>query len=189
MQVGIRSDFQNITSSCAAWELNMALFGVADIKGYSQAPSRFELSLKVIYRHSQILIVVSTLEVTTNGSLGWKSEFINSINISSFAINFFYLPRDVMKWSWACSVFVHRLCSIDQTLSVLSSLTEIRYFPFGCSRIPRTQLSCPFRVKRQELEKTSQNLIERSRDAEISKILGWSMLSAFDLAENIGYSF
>lgn len=90
------------------------------------------------------------------------------------------------NWGWACSTLVYRRCSSDHIRIVLSSLTETinkdnvcsaennavipKSFPFGCKRIPRTQLSWPYRVKRHVAAETSHTLIVRSLEPEIKTI-------------------
>ena len=71
--------------------------------------------------------------------------------------------------SSSTNLLAHRLCATSQTLRLLSSEAESRYFPPGCQLKLLTQLSWPVSVTKQTPVDTSQILIVLSREPEARK--------------------
>lgn len=87
-----------------------------------------------------------------------------------------YSPTEVQKWTCASRVFITRLLRVSQTRRVLSSEALTMNLPPGWKTMPRTQLSCPKRAKRQTPAPTSHTRITLSREPDARKGPSWAPL-------------
>ena len=100
----------------------------------------------LLQRHVHTFRVLSTLPVTT------ILPFISIV---------------LTKWSWAFYIFLKHLPLLrSHILTLLSSLDDKRYFPFGWKTRSVTQLSWPTKVITHLQFLTSQIFIVLSLDAE-----------------------
>lgn len=95
------------------------------------------------------------------------------------------IPIEVTNWEWASIILMHRICSSDQILMVLSSLTDTRNFPAGWTRNPRIQLSCPTNVNKQAPLWTFQKRILLSREPDKRTANLFSEFSPFILTKRL----
>lgn len=110
--------------------------------------------------------------------------YSHEINLLKFpsVINVFrnrwncYSPTEVQKWTCASRVFITRLLRVSQTRRVLSSEALTMNLPPGWKTMPRTQLSCPKRAKRQTPAPTSHTRITLSREPDARKGPSWAPL-------------